>query len=184
MEFLTYKKFYERERAEHLIQILQDNGIEFQLTEDRDSLDSLYGHKQFNSQFFIKIKEADFGKADSIILSMAETEMETVDKDHYLFEFSDDELFDILTKPDEWSVFDYQLAGRILKQRGKEVNAATIDLLKKQRIRELTKPEESQKAWIYTGYICALLGGFLGVAIGYHLMTFKKTLPNGQRLRA
>lgn len=182
MEFLTYKKFTDRESLDSLTQILTDNGIEFEVTEDRESLDSLYGQKPFDKYYFVKIKQVDFAKADSIVSKMTEPELHQVDKDHYLFGFSDEELFEILTKPDEWNEFDYQLSKKILKERGKDINTDTIDLLKKQRINELAKPEESHKTWIYAGYIFALLGGLLGIFIGWHLSTFKKTLPNGQRV--
>jgi hypothetical protein len=91
-------------------------------------------------------------------------------------------LFDILSKPDEWNEFDYQLSGLILRERGKEISSDTIDLLRKQRINELSKPDEGHRNWMYAGYIFALLGGLLGVFIGWHLSTFKKTLPNGQRV--
>ena len=184
MEFIIYKKFYEKERVSALTQILSDNGIEFQLTEDRESLDSLYGDKFFNQQFFVKIKKDDFEIVDSILLNESARELGNVDKDHYLYNFTDDELFDILSKPDEWNEFDYQLSQQILKDRGKIINADTIELLKKQRINELAKPEEGQRNWIYAGYIFALLGGLLGVFIGWHLSTFKKTLPNGDRVFA
>src|SRR5687767_8283569 len=182
MEFLTYKKYHEQERVDALTQILTENGIEFEITEDRESLDSLYGDKHFSRQFFVKIKRDDFAKADAALAHVTIAELETVDKDHYLYGFSDEELFDILSKPDEWNEFDYQLSKKILNERGKEINTDTIELLKKQRIKELAKPEEQQKAWIYAGYLLALLGGLIGIFIGLHLNTFKKTLPNGQRV--
>src|SRR5688572_28466279 len=130
MEFLTYKKFYERERVDALTKILSDNVVEFELTEDRESLDSLYGDKFFNQQFFVKLKKDDFKKADALLFDESAKELENVDKEHYLYNFTDEELFDILTKPDEWNEFDYQLSQRILKDRGKIINADTIDLLK------------------------------------------------------
>ena len=108
--------------------------------------------------------------------------METVDKDHYLFGFTDEELFEIISKPDEWNEFDFQLAKKILRERGKEINQDTINLLKKQRLNDLAKPEEGQRNWIYAGYIFALLGGLIGVFIGWHLSTYRKTLPNGQQV--
>jgi hypothetical protein len=184
MEFLTYKKFNEKERADVLTQVLSDNGIEFELTADRESLDSLYGDKLFKEQFFVKLKKSDFKKADSLLLEEISKDLDNVDKDHYLYNFTDEELFDILSKPDEWNDFDYQLSQRILKDRGKLINADIIDLLKRQRINELAKPEEGQRNWIFAGYIFALLGGLLGIFIGWHLSTFKKTLPNGERVYA
>lgn len=182
MEFFTYRTFYEQERVVALTHILRDNRIEFEIIGDRDSLDSLYGDKHFSQQFFVKLKKDDFEKANSILLTISESELETVDKDHYLYGFTDEELFDILSKPDEWNEFDYQLSKAILKERGKEINADTIELLKRQRIKELAKPEEGQRNWIYAGYLFALLGGLLGIFIGWHLSTFKKTLPNGKQV--
>lgn len=182
MEFITFKKFNEKEPAEALAAVLQEQGIEFEMGEVRESLDSLYGDKHFSKQFLVKIKSADFEKADSVLQEDAKKDLDNVSKDHYLYDFTDEELFEILSKPDEWSVFDYQLSRKILLERGREINTDTIELLKKQRIRELTKPEESQKAWVYAGYLFALLGGLVGIFIGLHLWTFKKTLPDGQRV--
>ena len=184
MEFSIYKKFYEKERADSLSKILADNGIASEMTEDGENLDSLYGDKQFSRQFFVKIKQSDFEQANAILLKLNESELETVDKDHYLFGFADEELFEILSKPDEWNEFDFLLAKKILKERGKEINTETVDLLKKQRIKELATPEGSQRNWIYAGYVLALFGGLLGIFIGWHLSSFKKTLPNGQRVYA
>lgn len=183
MEFLTYKKIHNQERVNTLTQVLSDNGIQFEIAEDRDSLDSLYGDKHFSRQFYIKINKDDFAKADAALLNLSNQELENVDKDHYLYGFSDEELFDILAKPDEWNEFDYQLSKKILKDRGREISSDTIELLKGQRIKELAKPETGQRSWIYAGYVFALLGGLLGIFIGLHLSTFKKTLPNGERVR-
>ena len=182
MGLLVYKRFYEQERANGLTELLADNGIEFELTEDKENLDALYGDKQFSKQYFVKIKADDFKNVDSILLNLSEKELETVDKDHYLFGFTDEELFEIISKPDEWNEFDFQLAKKILRERGKEINQNTIDLLKKQRLNDLAKPEEGQRNWIYAGYIFALLGGLIGVFIGWHLSTYRKTLPNGQQV--
>jgi hypothetical protein len=182
MAFVTYRKFTEQDQAEALIQILRDHQIECQLTADRDSLDSLYGAKVFTQHFFVKIQQQDFAKADSLLQEQSEKEVETADQEHYLFSFSDDELFEILYKPDEWSEFDYQLARKLLKEKGRDISAETIELLKKQRIKELAKPEQESRVWIYAGYIFSLLGGWIGVAIGLILVTAKKTLPDGQRV--
>ncbi len=182
MEYLTYKKFYEKEGVEALTQILKENRIVFEVIEDKDNLDSLYGGNHFNVQYFIKIKKEDFSKVDSALAKKSEMELETVDRGHYLFGFTDEELFDVISKPDEWNEFDYQLSKNILKDRGKEISHETEELLKKKRLNELAKPEESQKTWIYGGYIFAMLGGVIGAFIGWHLSTSKKTLPNGSQV--
>jgi hypothetical protein len=182
MEFLTYKKYHEKERVDSLTLLLDKNRIAYQITEDRDSLDSLYGANPYSRYFFVKIQKADFAKADEVLSNESLAGLENVDNDHYLYDFTDEELFDILSKPDEWNEFDYHLARKILKEKGKEINENVIALLKDKRIKELGAPEQNQKTWIYAGYIFALLGGLLGIFIGWHLSTFKKTLPDGQRV--
>jgi hypothetical protein len=181
MDFVVFRKFNDQERVEAIVAILREHHIEFQVTEDRDSLDGLYGGSKLTN-YYVKLKQADFARTHAVLQSLGEEALEHVEKDHYLYAFTDEELFEVLSKPDEWNEMDYQLSKRILKERGKEINNDTIELLKQQRIRELAKPEESQRAWIYAGYIFSLLGGLLGIFIGWHLSSFKKTLPNGQRV--
>ena len=103
MELVTYKKYNDQQQAESLAELLQENGIAYEITEDRDNLASFYGDNQFRRDFYVKIKNEDFEKADSILLAISTQELETVDKDHYLYGFADEELLDILRKPDEWN---------------------------------------------------------------------------------
>lgn len=108
--------------------------------------------------------------------------LKSMNKDHYLFEFPNEELYEILTKPDEWNSFDYKLAQLILKDRDQDINEDFFHSLKKKRIAELSKPDKGQDFWIISGYIFSLLGGFLGILIGWFLWTMKKTLPNGEKV--
>jgi hypothetical protein len=110
--------------------------------------------------------------------------LEHVSPDHYLFQFTDQELYDVLGKPDEWNELDYKLSAKILKDRGKEVDEQTIKKLKQDRINALATPERGGDLWIAIGYVSALCGGFLGIFIGWHLSSFKKTLPDGRRVKA
>jgi hypothetical protein len=184
MEFLIYKKFQDQELAEAFAQLLVENQVEFEITEDRGSLGAMYGDSESNRQIFVKIKKDDFSKVDAILLQEGEKNLETVDKDHYLYEFTDEELFEVLSKRDEWNEFDFQLSRKILKERGKDISDDTIELLRKQRVVELGKPEEGSKAWIYAGYVLCLMGGLIGIFMGLALVTAKKTLPNGEKMYA
>lgn len=184
MAYVTYRKFTEAADMNDLAGLLKASAIEYEVTEGRDSLDSLYGDRQFSKEFYVKIRQEDFATADALVTEENRKALSAVDASHYLFGFTDEELFDILVKPDEWSDIDYQLACKILRDRGRDISDYTLDLLRKQRVKELAKPEESQKAWIYGGYIMAFMGGLLGIFIGWHLGAHKKTLPNGQTVYA
>lgn len=185
IEFVTYRKYNTPAVAVSLVELLKKNEIAYELTEAKSSLDSLYGgDRPFDHEIYIKVKKEDFPKVDRLLEQDSRQEIADLEADHYLYSFTDSELFDILSKPDEWNDLDYHFAKKILEERGKEINPEVIALLKMQRLKELSRPEESQKTWVYAGYIMALLGGILAIFIGWHLWTFKKSLPNGEKVYA
>lgn len=180
-EFITFEKFNDQNSAKELGNLFSEQNVEYLLVDNSLSFDPSFANNGFGKEYCIKIKKNDFEKANKIVLDKAEKEIEEIDSDYYLLSFSDDELIDVVSKSDEWNKFDVSLAIKLLKERGKEI---TPEKIKKQRIQELSKPEENQKGYIILGYILAFLGGILGFFIGWHLLTYKKTLPDGNRVYA
>ena len=181
-QFLTYQKFNEEIPALAIGEIMKANNIEYLIENTSIGFDATFANNEFTKEYRIKIKKDDFEKADRLLEGITLTKLDEVEKDYYLFEFTDEELMEIITKRDEWNQFDFVLAQKILKDRGKEINSEVVTLLKKQRIKELAKPEEGQRTWIVAGYILAFLGGLLGIFTGWHLLTHKKILPNGDKV--
>ncbi len=181
-QFLTYQRFIDRNDAIELAGLLRSNSIDFQLEDHSSSFDASFANSELSKEYRIKLKKEDFDVADKIQLEIADRLTAETDKDHYLFGFSDHELIEVVLKRDEWSKFDFLLAQKILKDRGREITQDTLGILREQRLEELAKPEESQKGWITAGYLFALLGGLIGLFIGIHLLTHQKTLPNGSRV--
>ncbi|WP_316755509.1 hypothetical protein [Pedobacter aquatilis] len=180
-QFLTYQKFIDKSLAYELKEILATHKIESVYEDASTHFDHSFANNQSNNEYLIKIKSADFERADKILAALSANDQHTVDPEHYLFDFTDDELRDVLLKSDEWSKYDYILAQKILQERGHIIDKGTIDNLKMQRIEELSKPEKSQISSIIAGYIFALLGGLIAIFIGWHLFSHQKTLPNGVR---
>lgn len=183
-EFITFERFNDKKSAEEFGKLITEKNIEFVLEDNSLSFDPTFANNSFGKEFCIKLKKTDFDKVDKILTEKSENEINQIDKDYYLLSFTDQELIDVISKSDEWNKFDVSLAKKLLKERGKEVTEEQITEIKKQRIIELSKPEESQNIYIIIGYVCALLGGLLGIFIGWHLLTYKKTLPNGNRIYA
>jgi hypothetical protein len=181
-QFLTFQKFNDEAAVLELETILNTHNIEYILEDTSASFDPSFANSLLTKEFRIKLRKQDFEKTDSLLQQISLDHLDSVDKDYYLFGFTDLQLMELITKRDEWGQFDFLLAQKLLKERGKEIKPELIELLKKQRIEELAKPEENQTAWIYAGYITAFLSGFLGFFIGWHLATHKKTLPNGDRV--
>ncbi len=181
MSFVVYKKFVDEEPAVALIEELKASSIDAELTHDRESLDSaLGGQKIFNREFFVKVRREDIDRADMLLEEQTKNLVSSVESDHYLFNFSNDELLEILDKPDEWNEFDVQLVKKILQDRGIAISNDHIAAKKKLRLGILAQPIESKPFWIYVGYFAALGGGPIGVIMGWHISTHKKPLPNGQ----
>ena len=183
-EFVIFEKFNTESLAVDFGSILNKNKIDFLIENISINFDPILSNNEFGKEYCVKIKKDDFEKANDILREKAKTEINEIQDDYYLLSFSNEELIEVIKKSDEWNKFDVELAHKLLKERGNEITAEQINEIKTQRIIELSKPEEGQNIYIIIGYVCALLGGLLGVFIGWHLSTYKKTLPNGNRIYA
>jgi hypothetical protein len=178
-ELITYKKFNDLALANDLAETLQKHNINYRVEEESTLFNPSFYTDELAKDYAVKINADDFITVNGILKAEEKERINTVNSDHYLYDFTDVELMDLISKPDEWSPFDCQLATKILNERGVDVNDEKLAELNEKRLEELKKPESTQ-TWITFGYLFALLGGVLGVFIGWHLANYKKTLPNGE----
>lgn len=182
-ELLTFRKFNDIALATNLADVLAEHNIEYLLEESPDLFNPSFATRtEMSREYWVKINSDDFERANQILEEHESRFVEDVEPDHYLFGFDNDELMEIMNKPDEWSPFDHALAKKILKDRGITIDAAQEKKISEHRIDELKKPERSDHFWVMTGYFFAICGGVLGFFIGWHLWTSKKTLPNGEQI--
>lgn len=179
--FLQYQSFISPDAAQPLIELLFKHGILFETDYDKPAYDPKMAFNEAENRFVVRLQPADFQTARALEDQAGEDLAATADPDHYLFGFTDDELFEVVVKRDEWSSLDVALAGRILRQRGRDVTPDTMRLLRQYRAVELTKPEAGQKSSIIAGYLLALLGGVIGIIIGLNLLYAKKKLVDGSQ---
>lgn len=183
-EFVTFQKYHDLESLNSIAHNLKEQNKAYEIEDASPTFDVSFSYNEISKEYRLKLKQEDFERANKLLEQTAQLQMNSVTSDYYLFEFSDEELIEIITKPDEWGKFDYQLPQKLLKDRGKEITPEIAQLLKNQRIKELAKPEENHAMWVNAGYLFALLGGFIGIFIGLTIATHKKTLPNGERVYA
>ena len=181
-ELSTYRKFIYKDDALELIKILEENHITYELANNSSQLDSSFGGDINTKQFELKIQKEDFEVVEKLEEELVKADVENAEEDYHLFDYSDEELIEMVTKKEEWNKFDYLLALKILKQRGKEINPELLKVINKQRIESLSTQEESPTWLIIIGYASAFFAGFLGVFIGGYLMYYKKALPNGDKI--
>ena len=180
--WIVFRKLNTLIQAQELETLLNENNIKTVLADNIAPVDITFSGSTLLNEYEIKIDASNFEKAEAVLEKDAESLLEKMDQDYYLLSFTDEELYEVLIKSDEWSIFDYKLAQKILTNRGKTIDHEMLASLKKERLNILSKPEENQRPWIIAGYLFSFLGGGIGIVIGYSLWTSKKTLPNGERI--
>jgi hypothetical protein len=180
--FITFQRFNDEVPAKALTEKLAVGGIDFEVENNSSIFDPSFANTINQKEINVKVHPEDFEKVHQVLADLYAQQINDVEEDYYLFEFSDQELIEIISRPDEWGAFDYQLAQKLLKERGLEIEPELAKLMKDQRLQDLSKPESAHKYWVYFGYISALLGGLVGMFIGWNLVSAKKTLPNGERI--
>ena len=183
-EFIVFRKFNDKDSALELGKLITEKKIDNLVEDISIKFDPILSNNEFGKEYCVKLKKIDFERAEQILGEKAENEITEIVNDYYLLSFSNDELIDVISKSDEWNDFDVSLAKKLLRERGNEITEEKINEIKRQRILELSKPEKGQNIYIIIGYLFSLFGGLISIFIGWHLMTFKKTLPNGTKLYA
>jgi hypothetical protein len=183
-QYLTYKKFYTLDEAQELLDILKQNNISGQIQDDTIRKADFTVLDDNSPKVAIKLRPEDFPVVNSLLGEQAkkQVDLSEADKDHPLFTFTNDELLEVVMESDSWSAYDVALAKEILVKNGIVVSEAMEGVFKEKRLKELAKFEPAGSAWTIFGYVSALLGGILGIIIGWNLWKSKKTLPNGERL--
>lgn len=183
-EYLRFKLFPDKQTAEDFAEVLKYNNIGYKIEEDSLVFDASFANHPLARDYVIAVKQTDFKNAATAYDEYFTNQLSAVPEDYYLLQFSDDELLDILAKPDEWGAFDYQLATALLKKRGIDINREKTDRLKADRYYELARPEGENARNIVGYYIVSILFFPIGWIIGWIWGYSKKQLPDGYRVYA
>ena len=180
-EYVAFQSFYSEDEASVLSELFSEAGIENMIVKGKPIVDEVIIDQDMDNKIFVKIKSSDFNKANKILETQITNNISQIDSDYYLFSFSNEELFEIISKPDEWSKQDFLLAKKILHERGVTLSEKDVSDITWKRIVEIGKPEKGSPLWIAIGYILSL-GGVLGFFFGLAYLNAKKILPDGSRV--
>lgn len=170
--------------AESIQGHLINNGIASRIAKNEGDLDYVFQGEAPTNKFEVLIHEEDREAANKVLSELAQSELDHVSPDHYLFSYTNDELLNVLVEKDEWNETDVLLSEKILIDRGVTIDFNKIAQQSEERNAELSKPKGGQAFWVVIGYISAFLGGFLGLVIGYFIWKAKNKLPNGKKVPA
>lgn len=187
MSLSVFRTFQDYNEALSLQELLFQNNIEANLIDNSANFVAPITGSALQDNFQILINPLDFEKANSLLEKEAEEIVKEIDKDYYLFGFSNDELKEIIFYPNEWSEIDYALAIKILKERGINYSKEKIQHIKQEQIEILSKPKDESKNIINTCFVLGVLGWafipffLVPILMGFYLMKHKRDLPNGEK---
>lgn len=182
MSLEIFRKYPTLDEASLLIDVLKNNDITYKLEDYSKNVDINMLGQNLDLKILVKANLSDFPRIEKLLDEEYNLTLEQVDKEHYLFEFTDEELTEIIMKPNDWSNYDYKVSELLLNKRGVPVSSQLIENIKKQRYNQLNEKESISSIWVILGYASALLGGLLGFAIGLGLWRMKKKTPNGEKI--
>jgi hypothetical protein len=191
MNTLTrYRTYSSVEEAEAVAGLLRNAGIRTEIVNNRQPLGSIFVGTTLDNMVELQIPSGSFKKADELLLNAVNSDINLLDKNYYLFAFSDQELVEILSKPDEWSEQDFLFAKEILKTRGVEYTAEELSVLKQKRIDLLSKSQSSAAGWLIAAFVFLLIHIFTGILLFGVLAVLsplivwraKKVLPDGRKV--
>lgn len=117
-EFELFQLLHHRQVAEEMGKILDEEGIPYEIIQTRKYFDPSFAFNKVDPDVNLRLKPGDFSRARDVLEAYYMKLVENTEPDYYLFKFTDAELFDIISKPEEWGIFDHALARKIIKERG------------------------------------------------------------------
>jgi hypothetical protein len=97
---------------------------------------------------------------------------------HYLVTSTDEELIEVAAHSSEWSSFDVAHARRLMAERG--IDTKKIEDKRAERLRQLRLGQPASKQLIFMGWVFSILGGLIGLGIGWSLAHMKEKTPDGE----
>jgi hypothetical protein len=195
----TFHSFQDEAIALEFAEVLTNSGILCRIASTPRMLDAQLIGVDSTPDYALKIRPEDFNTANNILDSFFEKQIGSVEKDYFLFSFTTEELNDVLKKPDEWGYFNYQLAKKILAEKGQNVSEEALGEMREERKKDLSATEPASIflyiiAWflIISDLLFLINRGFrqddfitvflpiFSFFIGRHINSYKKIMPDGQ----
>lgn len=180
-EFKTFMSVTDAVIAEEMIQILEVHKIAYKLQDTSKDFDASFANNGAKDSFLIMLNPNDFDKASVVLEENTKLEIDEIDSQHPLFDFSTDELKDVVKNYDEWHPADVKLAKHLLEKENIVVENSEIKEQQNQKKIVAHAQEKSSLLTLAMGYIFCLMGGVAGIGIAIFLMTGKRTMPDGTK---
>ena len=109
-EFVVFQKYNDQGSALELEALLKEEHIESRLEESSSYFSPTFVNSNLEKEFAVFLKKKDFERAEKLVDKTILEQINSMQPDYYLFEYTDDELIEIIKNKYEWNKFDFLLA--------------------------------------------------------------------------
>lgn len=157
----TVATFTDQDDALSSLAVLMSNGIKADLSQ-----------KHNNGVHIYELNVPNDEMSNATFLLGSQTEVAEL-RDNYMTDFSDEELEDIVLEELSYSPVMVENAKELLKIRYPGFSFEDIERKKKAILLTHKKGVKANKSYILLGYCLAILGGVIGLGIGWSMETTK-----------
>ena len=126
MAMVSFEAFLFSDEAEALAQELQAAGLTYRLVPI--DLPLVGSPSQQRTYTQILVEPSQMAQAQALKQTWLTNSVQNLGSDYYLYQYTDEELYEITTSPQLWSIIDQFLARQILENRGLFLSDSGLEL--------------------------------------------------------
>ena len=174
-EYVEIKRLQFKEVIIQISEILNSNDIDFIIENTKPTVDITFTNSGA-FDYILKVKKSQL--EDALKLLESSSPDNSINDIHYMDSFTDDELIEVISMPDDWEKNDVEYAKKLIKKKEIVIDEKKIKETQQKVISELIEPIKAKPILIVIGYILSFLGGWLGLVIAVHLRYKKRDEGN------
>lgn len=178
-QFEEIKRYPFPEILDQISEILDSNGIEYVIEDTKPSFDITFSNSAI-VEYILKVKNSQKEKALELLENSFDND--TVNAEHYMDSYTDEELIEVISMPNDWDKFDLEYAKKLIKKRGVVVDEEILEKAKLRQGNEFLEPIKAKAAIVLVGYLFSLFGGWIGLVIALHLKYKKKEIEGSENI--
>jgi len=178
-DLVTVFSYSEPSEASRAAERLEAAGLRCVIRQEHKTFDPTFALRVPLQSVHLMVPASTAARAISTL--QADSSEPVAPTEAFLAEFSDEELKDVIARPDEWSPDVVTAASSLLQERGISVSDQEKVELAQSRAAELRRPEHGDPVWMAVGFTLAIVGGLFGILIGlgYHQLQTRE--PDGTK---
>jgi len=157
--FIPFRTLDDWQHVQYYVEIFKKMKIKFELEEYTKNMNVLSSFLT-EKEFMIKVHQDDFEKADESVLQA--TDISDIDLDYYLYDFTDEELMEVLNKPYEWGEIDRKLAHKRLVDKGYDIKKLNNKKKIQEYVEQLVREHEENEKFVEKEIEKKIIGGLIG----------------------